>query len=320
SNPVAIPSDTIAAAMTASDSTPGTRKSTGWAKSVEIASILAKKTRIPSGMARVTMRFSPRRSCSRVSARVCATRARRLTLPSLFRGDLQEDFLERSASGLQRGERDVRVAQEARELRDALRGTCGTYDVLSGAVLDNLAAIEAERAPDRDRVESRRSREPDLVRDGGLGELGRRPERRQLAAGNDRDAVAQLLGFVHRMGREQHGDAAVTQIAHELPGRGARVGIHACRRLVEEDDLGPADERARERKPLYLAAGKAPHRRAGRVAQADGVEQDRRRLRVVVVRGEELQELQRLQPRIEPALLEHHSDARTQLGRIAHRI
>src|SRR2546423_4966135 len=170
--------------MTASDSTPGTRKSTGWAKSVEIASILAKKTRIPSGIARVTMRFSPRRSCSRVSARVCATRARRFTLPSLFRGDLQEDFLERTASGLQRGERDVRVAQEARELRNALRGTRGAYDVLTGAVLDDLAAIKAGRAPDRDRVESRRSRYTDLVRDGALGGLGRGPERRRLASGS----------------------------------------------------------------------------------------------------------------------------------------
>src|SRR5438552_12235977 len=170
----------MAAAITASDSTPGTRKSTGWAKSVEIASTLVKKTSIPSGMARVTIRFSPRRSCSSVSARVCATSARRFTLPSLFRGDLQEDFLERTASGLQRGERDVRVAQEARELRNALRGTRGAYDVLTGAVLDDLAAIKAERAPDRDRVKSRRRREPDLVRDRVLGELGRRPERGEL--------------------------------------------------------------------------------------------------------------------------------------------
>ena len=56
---------------------PGTMKSTGCAKSVETASTFAKNTRIPSGIASVTMRFSPRRSCRTVSARVCASSARR---------------------------------------------------------------------------------------------------------------------------------------------------------------------------------------------------------------------------------------------------
>ena len=71
-----MPSDTIAAAITASDSTPGTRKSTGCLKSVGIVvSTLAKNTRMPSGTASVTIRFSPRRSCSTSSARDCATSA-----------------------------------------------------------------------------------------------------------------------------------------------------------------------------------------------------------------------------------------------------
>jgi len=42
-----------------------------------VASTFAKNTRIPSGTASVTIRFSPRRSCSTSSARDCATIARR---------------------------------------------------------------------------------------------------------------------------------------------------------------------------------------------------------------------------------------------------
>ena len=66
----------MAAAMTARDSTPGTRKSTALLKSVGmVVSTFEKNTRIPSGTASVTMRFSPRRSCSVSSARDCAASA-----------------------------------------------------------------------------------------------------------------------------------------------------------------------------------------------------------------------------------------------------
>ena len=41
---------------------------------------------------------------------------------------------------------------------------------------------------------------------------------------------------------------------------------------------------------------------------------------VVVVRGEELQRLERAHARVEPALLEHHADARAQLVAVAPRV
>ena len=99
------------------------------------------------------MRFSPRRSWSAVSARACATRARRRTLPSLFRGDLQEDFLQRTAPGLQRRERDVLVAKETGELGDPGGRARGADDVLAGPVLDDFAVAESERLRDREDVE-----------------------------------------------------------------------------------------------------------------------------------------------------------------------
>ena len=90
------------------------------------------------------------------------------------------------------------------------------------------------------------------------GELGRRTERGELAAGDDRDAVAEVLGLVHRVGREQHRHAALAQVADELPGCGPGVRVHSRGRFVEEDDLGLADQRAGEREALALTAGEAP--------------------------------------------------------------
>src|SRR5438105_8381964 len=57
----------MAVDMTARASTPGTRKSSGSRYPVSTRSTLPKKTRIPTGIPRVTMRLSPRRSVSLVS-------------------------------------------------------------------------------------------------------------------------------------------------------------------------------------------------------------------------------------------------------------
>src|SRR3954454_9159313 len=155
--------------MTASDSTPGTRKSTGCAKSVETASTFAKNTRMPSGIASVTMRFSPRRSCSVLSARAWAKTARRCTLTSLFCGDLEEHFLEGPAPGLQRGERHVDVPEMTRKVGDAIRRPRGPHNVFAGTIFHYVAVGEGECSPYGDDIEARRGREPDLVRDGVLG-------------------------------------------------------------------------------------------------------------------------------------------------------
>ena len=101
--------------------------------------------------------------------------------------------------------------------------------------------------------------------------------------------------------------------------RGVRV--HAGGRLVEEHDLGPAD-RARTR---ATAAGPARPRGAAPacatdVAQADDVEQRSGDSAVVVVRGEQPQQLERPQARVQAALLEHHADLRAELAAVAHGI
>ena len=223
-------------------------------------STLAKNTRMPSGIASVTIRFSPRRSCSIVSARACATSARRL---HGYRAS--SAVICRKTSSSERrpacSAASVTFASRRKHARSAMRSgvPARAHDVLARALLDDVAVGRG-----RARCASASTSSPASAanqissRDRVPGELGRRTERGELAAGDDRDAVAELLGFVHRVRREQDGHAAVAQVAHELPRRGAGVRVHARRRLVEEHDLGPAD-RARTR-----ARGVAPGRpRAG---------------------------------------------------------
>ena len=78
-----MPRLTIAVDITASASTPGTRKSTGLASVVFTESTSVKNTRTPSGITSVTSRLSLRRTVSSSSILVCAVSARTLTpLPS----------------------------------------------------------------------------------------------------------------------------------------------------------------------------------------------------------------------------------------------
>ena len=103
-----------------------------------------------------------------------------------------------------------------------------------------------------------------------------------------------------------------------MSARGPR--IHPRGRLVEEQEAGSADQRRRERQALRLTAGEAADRGAGGVAEADDVEQALRVVGVVVERGVEAQQLQRLEPRVEAALLEHDPDLGAQDRRVGVRI
>ena len=96
--------------------------------------------------------------------------------------------------------------------------------------------------------------------------------------------------------------------------------VHARGRLVEEHQRRLADQRERERQALLLPARHAPHQRVPRVLEPDQVEQPFRVVGVVVVGGEQLQRLERLHARVEPAFLQHHADARAQLVAVAPRV
>ena len=71
---------------------------------------------------------------------------------------------------------------------------------------------------------------------------------------HDREPVAQDLGLLHVVGREQHGPTLVLR-PRTMSHSERRAGrIETGGRLVEEDELGVVDERQRHGQPLPLPA------------------------------------------------------------------
>src|SRR5436853_363859 len=82
--------------------------------------------------------------------------------------------------------------------------------------------------------------------------LGWRPDREDPPVLDDRDAVGELLRLVEVVRRQQDRLAEIAQVADRLPRAAPGLRIKAGRRLVEEDQLGVADEREREVQPPQL--------------------------------------------------------------------
>ncbi len=72
-------------------------------------------------------------------------------------------------------------------------------------------------------------------------------------AGQDDDGVGQGLGLVHVVGGEHHRATLGTQVADHLPRLASGGGVEAGGRLVEEDQLGIADEGESEVESSLLA-------------------------------------------------------------------
>ena len=67
-------------------------------------------------------------------------------------------------------------------------------------------------------------------------------------------SVAQALGFVHVVRRQQDRPARLLELLDEVPQLPPRLRVEPGGRLVEEQQIGIADERARERQALFLSA------------------------------------------------------------------
>ncbi len=67
-----------------------------------------------------------------------------------------------------------------------------------------------------------------------------------LAGIDHGDLVGQLVGLLEILGREQQRRALAHLVADDLPHAEAAAGVEPGRRLVEEEQLRPADQRARE--------------------------------------------------------------------------
>ena len=61
---------------------------------------------------------------------------------------------------------------------------------------------------------------------------------------HDDQPVAQLLGLVHVVGRQDERHAALLQSIEPIPEQVARLRVEARRRLVEQQERGLVDQRA----------------------------------------------------------------------------
>ena len=91
---------------------------------------------------------------------------------------------------------------------------------------------------------------------------------------DDGDAVAEAVGFVHVVRRDQHGEPApVLDGGQHLPHGDARNRIEAGGRLVEEEDFRVVHQSARDLQPPPHAAGERLRLRAAPLGEIDGLQQ-----------------------------------------------
>ena len=84
--------------------------------------------------------------------------------------------------------------------------------------------------------------------------VGRRHRQADLAVGHQVRAVGERHGALRALLDEQHGDAALADLGERLEDHVDDLRREAERGLVEQQDVGPGDERARDRELLLLAA------------------------------------------------------------------
>jgi hypothetical protein len=120
--------------------------------------------------------------------------------------------------------------------------------------------------------------------------------------------VGQRLGLLHEVRGEQHGDAVATQRVDQLPHQPAALRVQARGGLVEEHQLRPADQRARQREPLLLPTRQPLVGRSGAAAQTQDVDEPRRVERVRGAGGDQPQHLLGAHPRVGAATLRHDAD------------
>src|SRR5262249_13001170 len=82
-----------------------------------------------------------------------------------------------------------------------------------------------------------------------------RAKRDHLPMIHDGDAVAQAFRFVHVVSRQQYGTALLTERPDDVPELPTRLRVEPGCRLVEEQELRIANQRAGDREALWLAAG-----------------------------------------------------------------
>src|SRR3982751_5421837 len=89
---------------------------------------------------------------------------------------------------------------------------------------------------------------------------------------DDRDPVAQTLGFLHVMRRQEYGPPFRLELGDQVPQLAAGLRIESGRGLIEKKKLGISDKRARDRQSLLLSARQCADARRALLAELDLVD------------------------------------------------
>jgi hypothetical protein len=104
-------------------------------------------------------------------------------------------------------------------------------------------------------------------------ELGRGAEREQAPVVDDRDPVAEPVGFLHVVRDQQDRLPGLVQLAHDLVQSDPALRVEPGRRLVEEQHGRAVHDRARDHQPLRHPAGECIDRLARDVREREPLEQ-----------------------------------------------
>ena len=262
--------------MTARASAPGSRKSTGAPSPLGSTLTEAKNSRTTTGMTIVTRTFSPRRAVSRSSIRGLGRRSRPAATaagscdPPRDRGRRARGRRPRGCRRSCAARRSSRSAAAHQPASAATSAGSGRASAPAVEVIPSPVAVRDDRRPGPDGAErascspaissapSARSRRKRSRGGGPAASPGGRPGRHDAAAVEDADPVGQPLDVGQVVAGQQDRGARVAQVGDDRPGRGPRLRVHPGRRLVEDDDLRPSDEREGEPESLALAARQPP--------------------------------------------------------------
>ena len=141
------------------------------------------------------------------------------------------------------------------------------------------------------------------------------------------EAAREALGFVHEVRREQDGLALRQELAQAVPDQVPRLRVEARGRLVEDEELGIVDERARERQASLHAARERADADVALAREPGEVEQTRNALASSTSRGKaevaavDQQVLAHREVGIEVVHLRHDADANARFARgLGHRL
>ncbi len=138
---------------------------------------------------------------------------------------------------------------------------------------------------------------------------------------DDRHALAEDIGLLHVVRRQDNRPPAAVVLAHQVPEKQACLRIEAGGGLIEKENLRVVHHRARDREALEHSAGEAHGELVGPVGELEPLEQLSRALAArrrgySEVRPVEQEDLPRSQGEVEIRTLRNHPDAALDLDAV----